>query len=421
MQTPWFIPRIGTAFLIFLVLVSLGSCVLLPSNKVIIWTDRPEFALYAEYFNNSQDKYKAEIRYFESPAQKLTEAGDYPDIVAASWLKSVSLRGFFKVLDSVFSKDGLAESAFYSRLLSMGKIDKYQYLIPVSFNIPAAVFAQNYTRSLSNPFTIEMEELKMRSQAFNSVTNGVYTKMGFSLSSNEEFLFIATILLGASFREASPVAWDSQALENSILWLKKWIAEANTSVQTEDDFAFKYFYEPPDKLVNSGRILCTCMDSSRLFTLPEERRMNLDFRWISAKEIIPLDEWNVFYGIHKKTRAFKAAKAFTRWFFTDETQRLLLEAARSKRLNETSFGISGGFSAMRTVTEHVFPQFYPDLLGRMPPESYLSPGNTLPRNWMAIKGRVILPYIRERIRYANRDEVRSLERRLSDWYRLNRD
>jgi hypothetical protein len=40
---------------------------------------------------------------------------------------------------------------------------------------------------------------------------------------------------------------------------------------------------------------------------------------------------------------------------------------------------------------------------------------------MTIKERDILPYLRERIRHENRDEVRPLERRVADWYRLNRD
>ena len=413
--------KIGRAFLILMVPLVLGSCVFGGSNKVVIWTDRPEFALYGEYFNASQDKYKVEIRYFESPAHKLTEPGDYPDIVAASWLKSASVRAFFKPLDSLFKKDGLKRSDFYPRLLSMGYIDKRQYLIPVSYNIPAMIFARDINQILSNPFTVEMEEIKERSKAHNVISDGVYSRMGFSLSSNNEFLFIAAILFGTSFREASPIAWDSQALEQSILWVKRWIEEANISIQVEDDFAFKYFYDPPDKLVNSGRILFTFMDSSSFFTLPEERRTNLDFRWIAEREMIPLNEWDVYYGIHKKTKASKAATAFTKWFFTSETQRQLLDVAKNSRLHETSFGIAGGFSAMKTVTEQVFPQFYPALLGRMPPESFLSPPNILPRNWSAIKERAILPYLRDRIRHPTREEVRSLERRISDWYRLNRE
>jgi len=189
----------------------------------------------------------------------------------------------------------------------------------------------------------------------------------------------------------------------------------------EDDFAFKYLYDPPDRLVRSGRILYTHMDSSSFFTLPEERQANLDFRWLAAKGTIPVDESSVYYGIHRKTKALKAAEAFTVWFFSADTQRQLMEAARSKRLHETSFGIAGGFSSVKYVTEQIFPQFYPALLGHMPPENFLSPANILPRNWMTIKERIILPYLRDRIRYSSGEDVRPLERRISDWYRLNRE
>ena len=418
MKKSRFVFRLALALAV--ILASLTSCGF-GTGRAVLWTDRPEFAFYGEYFNASQDKYKVEVRYFESPAQKLTEPGEYPDIVAASWLKSASTRASFKTLDFIFSKDGLSRSSFYPRLLSLGSIDKHQYLLPVSFNIPTMVFAREFSQNPSNPFTIELEEIKEQGKAYNVETKGVYTRIGFSPLANDEFLFIAAILFGAGFRESAPIAWESQALEHAVTWIQKWIAEANTNVQMEDDFIFKYFYDPPDKLVSSGRVLYVYMDSSRFFTLSEERRMNLDYRWLAAKEVIPLDEWSVYYGIHKKAKSGKAAEAFTRWFFKTETQRLLLEAGKSKKLNETSFGIAGGFSAMRSVTEQIFPQFYPDLLGHMPPDNFLSPPNILPRNWMTIKERVILPYLRERIRHSNREEVRPLERRISDWYRLNRE
>jgi hypothetical protein len=40
---------------------------------------------------------------------------------------------------------------------------------------------------------------------------------------------------------------------------------------------------------------------------------------------------------------------------------------------------------------------------------------------MAVKEKVILPYLKDRVRYAGTGEIRSLERRIADWYRLNRD
>jgi hypothetical protein len=161
------------------------------------------------------------------------------------------------------------------------------------------------------------------------------------------------------------------------------------------------------------------MDSAAFFTQAPERRENLDFRWIAGDETIPLDEGAVFYGVSKAGRAQKAAEAYTRWFFSPETQRFLLEESINKRLSENSFGIGGGFSALRTVTEQIFPQFYPALLGHIPPESYLSPPNILPRNWAGLKERVILPYLHDRIRGKEGEDARSLERRISDWSRLN--
>ena len=408
------------SIILILVLAAFGACSSRAGERLIIWTDNPEFALYSEYFNASQGKYKAEVQYYESPAQKLTESGDFPDIVAASWLKNALTRSTFRTLDSLFSGDGLKRPSFYQNLLSLGEIDNHLYLLPVSFNIPVMIFARDYNHALLNPFTIEMEEIKERSLAFNTASGSVYSKMGFSPLSNDEFLFITTVIFDAGFREAAPLAWNPTAIEQAVSWIQTWISEVNTSIQMEDEFVFKYFYDPPDKLVNSGRVLYVYMDSARFFTLPEERRVNLDFRWFASKENIPLDEKTVYFGIHRKSKAVKAAKAFAKWFFNAETQKLLLDAVKDKGLNDMTFGLSGGFSSMKTVTEQIFPLYYPGLLGHMPPENSLSVPNALPRNWMLIKERIILPYLRERIRSPNRDTVRPLERRLNDWYRLNR-
>jgi hypothetical protein len=409
------------AFILLFPVLFLNSCAFRSSAVAVLWTDRPEFALYAEYFNTSQDLYKIETRYFESPSQKLTENEELrPDLVAGSWLKSVSTRSFFRPLDGLFKQDRMSRGAFYQRLLDLGNIDGKQYLLPVSFNIPALVFARDKGDQLSNPFTATLEEIKTLGKSFNVENGGGYSRMGFSPAWDDDFLFISAALFGASFREDSPLDWDNEALERALSYIEAWIDEANMGIQAEDDFTFKYFYDPPSKLAVNGRILFFYMSSSDLFTLPQERRANLDFRWIAGEETIPLSEDMVYVGIYRHTRAKKAAEAFTRWFFQEDTQRFFLEEARDKRLNETRFGIANGFSALRTVTEEVFPQFYTGLLGHIPPGSFLSPPNILPRNWTAMKEQVILPYLHDRIRSGNRSGLRSLDRRLGDWNRLNR-
>ncbi|GHV25562.1 lipoprotein [Spirochaetia bacterium] len=403
-----------------LLLLLLSSCAK-SSTTAVLWTDRPEFALYAEYFNAAQGDYKIETRYFESPARQLTDKDSSPpDIVAGNWLKSAATRSLFRPLDKFFKKERLSRESFYPPLLALGNIDGKQYLLPVAFNIPTLIFARDKGEILSNPFTLGLEEAKALGKSYNVETKGVYSRMGFSPSWDDDFLFVNAVLGGASFREASPLTWDNDALERSLAYVESWIREANTDIQAEDDFSFKYFYDPPAKLVTSGRVLFFYLPSSVLFTLSQEQRANLDFRWIAGEDTIPISEDMVYYGIYRHSRAQKAAEAFTLWFFREETQRLFLEEGKNKRLLETRFGIANGFSALRTVTEQVFPQFYPSLLGHMPPGSFLSPPNILPRNWIAIKERVILPYLHDRIRATGRGDVRSLDRRLSDWNRLNR-
>jgi ABC-type glycerol-3-phosphate transport system substrate-binding protein len=400
---------------------ALGSCGEEPGTAAVLWTGRPEFAVYAEYFNSTQDMYKVEVRYFDSPSQELTRTVEYPDIVAGNWLKSAATRTFFSPLDRLFKNKILNEDDFYPRLFALGKIENRQYLLPVSFNIPALVFVRDNGSLLSNPFTIDLEEIKRLGMQYNQETGGLYSRMGFSPAWNDEFLFLTAKLFNTGFREASPLAWDSGALEEAMVYTQKWIEEANTSFQQVDDFTFKYFYDPPAKLLLSGHILFTYMGSAELFTMAQERRSALDFRWIIRDSSISLNEDTVYYGICKRGRAKKAAEAFTRWFFSGETQMLLLETSRNKRMNESSFGIGGGFSALRSVTEQIFPRFYPGLVGHIPPEDYLVPPNVLPQNWTVLKEKVILPYMHDRIRHNSREDVSPLERRIGEWTRLNRN
>jgi hypothetical protein len=385
-----------------------------------IWTDRPEFALYGEYFNNSQNQYKVTVRYFEFPSAELEKPGPKPDIVAGSWLKNASTGTRFKSLNNLFGAQKLSRSVFYQRLLAAGRIDNDQYLLPVSFNLPALIISRDRASELSNPFTIGFDEVKRLSKSYNTENRGAYTRMGFSPLWDDNFLFVTPVLLGAAFREAAPLAWDAAALDSSIDYIYNWTHEINTNHQAEEDFTFKYFIEPQERLVQSGRILFSYMESGGLFTLSESSKNNIDFRWIMEQNKIPIAENLVYLGIPKKGKAQKASKAFIQWFFLTETQRRLMEYSRANRINETIFGICGGFSSLTPVTEQIFPRFYPELFGRMPPSEFLTVHNNLPADWAVIKERIVLPYIHERAGKKTTDDVYPLEKQLADWIKINK-
>jgi hypothetical protein len=384
-----------------------------------IWTDRPELAFYGEYFNTVQNQYKVSVRYVEFPIAELSRTNS-PDLIVASWLKNSSTRTNFKILDNIFGTNRLSRNNFYPRLLAVGRIDRDQYLLPVSFNIPALIFSRDREQDLSNQFTIGFDEIKILSKDFNTQSRGSYTHLGFSPLWNDNFLLTVAVLFGASFREAELLVWDSTALEHSMLFINEWTNEINTSNQAEEDFTFKYFFEPPERLIKSGRILFSYMESNELFLLNDESKSILDFRWIMDKDRIPITEDTVYLGIPRWAKSDRAARAFIMWFFNTQNQRLLLEYSRANRINENIFGICGGFSALSTVTEQVYPLFYPELLGRMPPSEHFMQPNILPENWVVIKERVILPYLHDRARSENPNEITPLERRISNWVRLNR-
>jgi hypothetical protein len=408
---------------IFLFAIFLTSCT--GTRTAEIWTDRPEFALYGDYFNASQNQYKVTVKYFESPAAELGKTGReritrYPDIIVASWLKNEATGTHFRSLDYMLGARKLSRTIFYPRLLAVGRIDRNQYLLPVSFNIPALVFKKDIESELSNTFTIGFDEIKRLSKEYNRESGGSYTRMGFSPLWDDHFLMLTAILHGAAFREASPLAWNADILDVSMQFIYNWTTEINTNNQSEEDFTFKYFFEPPERLIQSGRILFSHMESNTLFTLSEESKANLDFRWIMENSRIPIKEDAVFLGMPKRATSLKASRAFIQWFFRVENQRRLLEYSKFNRINEIVFGICDGFSAIIPVTEQIFPRYYSNLLGRMPPAEYLMAPNLLPANWAEISERVVLPYLNERARASSAEETYSLERRLTDWQRLNR-
>jgi ABC-type glycerol-3-phosphate transport system substrate-binding protein len=421
---------------VFFGALSILSCSFFEQERIILWTDVPEFALYAAAFNASQTKYKVETHYFELTAKKLSSTVEQPDIVVGRWLKSASTRYLFKPLDWLLKDNSLDSSIFYPKLLELGVIDNEQYLLPVSFNVPALVFTQDNSALLRSYFTINLEEAKELGKVYNAIGGGVYTRIGFSPNWDDDFLFVSAALFNTDFREGDPLAWDSAALKRALEYNRAWIAEANTSIQAVDDFTFKYFFEPPVKLTLQGRICFAYMNSAEIFTLDYDQQANLDFRWLAEKEHIPLSEDTVYFGIYQQGNIGKGAEVFTEWFFQIETQRQLLENNKKQQLNTILFGIAGGFSALRNVTEEVFPRFYPSLLGHIPPDDFLTPPNILPQNWLTIKERVILPYMHE---YINRksdgvedieeangavsspiQEILPLEDRIADWHRINK-
>lgn len=399
---------------------SLASCAAPAAASASIWTDVPEFAQYAELFNAEHSAYRIEASYQADLPGALLTRKDKPALAVGRGLKASSLRFTFQSMDRLFTDLRLSQAAFYPELLKLGKQDGRQIYLPVSFNMPAMVFRQDNLPAATG-FFLSMEDVRSLGKAYNR-SQGASTRMGFSPRWNPEFLYLYASLYGAAFREGKPLAWNEANLQKAISSARDWVLEANGSASAEDDFQFKYLYNPGERSVAEGRILFSYHDSDDLFLLPEEKRSSLDFRWIARGGKVPVCEDIPYLALCRGAKGSRAAETFIAWFFREDTQRRILEQAKAFRTMEISFGIAGGFSSLRQVNEKSFPSFYPALVGHLPPAESLDTPPILPREWPALKAGVVLPLLEEYCSEAPGSPLPSqqeVQRRIQEWLKEN--
>lgn len=407
-------------FLFLLVILFVISGCSARNQVAVIWTNSVDFISYAEKFNSSQNEWKVVVKYKESPSQALVLEQEKPDIVISPWLKSRETRSYFTTLDYLFSELDLDRSIFYKELLELGKIQGFQYLLPVNFNLPAVIFKNDGNNFSQSKFILSLDEIKKTSKEYNVKKGDVYTRMGFVPSAYPEFMYLTTVLFGSGYEEGGKLfSWNQENLDKGISYIKDWITEANTSFTAEQDFVFKYFYNPAYNLVMDGRILLAYTTSRELFTYSLGKLSNLDYRWITLNGEVPVLEDMLYLGICKEGKNRRAARAFVTWFFNEETQKNLLENSKNLSLMNTSFGIAGGFSSIKNINDKVLPGFYPVLLGHLSQLENIIVPNVLPSNWVTLKTRIILPFIKDKIISEETDKIIPMETRIDIWLREN--
>lgn len=367
-------------------------------NRIVIWTSNSEFAQYIELFNKTHKSEKAVLVYKENPALSLPPAKDElaPDIIVGSWLRNDAPQKNFKNLNYLFNNKKLTSDIFYPQLLESGKKHNIQYLLPVSYNLPAIIFANYNKNNVSDSYILSFNQIRSTAAAYNTKNaKGAYTKIGFTPLNNSDFLYLATKLNDVNFHEEKKrIVYDEEKLKQTAIALKEWVEKENGSSQIEEDFAFKYLFMPTYRQVTSDRTLFSYMTSDQLFKVMKNQNLGIDYRWIVEDKKIPIEDSFIMMGIYSKASNQIGATEFISWFFQSENQRAILERKENLNLDVEQFGIAGGFSAVRDVTEHVLPLYYTELLTNLPPAPMLSVPQKLPARWENYKDLVVESYIK---------------------------
>ncbi len=388
-------------------------------DRIVIWTSCREFAQYIELFNRQHKDNCAILIYKENPALSLPPAKDEnpPDIIVGSWLRTESPQKSFKSLDYLFDTKKLSSEVFYPQLLDSGKRKNTHYLLPVSFNLPAVIFSTENKELIPDNYSLSLEQLRQTSSAFNEKNKKeAYTKIGFTPLGNNDFLYLVAKMKGADFREEKgEIVWNSQALQNSVSTLRDWVYKENTSPQIEEDFTFKYLFMPYYRQVSSGRTLYAYTTSDSLFKILKEQDLSVDYRWVVEDNSIYIKDSLTMLGIYKDARNQVGATEFISWFFQSENQRNILEAKENMHLETDLFGIAGGFSSLRDVTEHVLPIYYNQLLTNLPPAQMLTVPQRLPARWESYRTLVVEPYLKAAVTSSNGETAPSLQDFEKEW------
>lgn len=389
----------------------LSGCSLLGNDVATLWTNQPEMAAYVELFNTSQKRYKIEIAYRAAPAQSLSAAHVVPDLVIGDRISSTNIVGMFRPLGAVLGNGGIDATLFYKDLLSTGRYEGRQYLLPVSFDLPVMLYAEAKNQSKDTGATLK--KILADSTEFNKKSTKSFEVMGFSPLWSPDFLFTTSELLGADFHQTSRgnLAWNDQKLHLAIGEMRKWVKEIDGGPAAESTFRNKYLYDPVYKLLDSGRILYYYTTLTDYFKIPESKRKSIGFKWLEDGSRIPVIENVLYVGVPAHSHNKGAADAFLKWFFKPETQSQLLDVSHYERIK--TFGIGGGFSSLSVVNERDFPQYYPTLLGKIPSTGSLDYPKSLPSDWSDLKANVIIPWMRDEV--LAQGAVQPLQERLKAW------
>ena len=407
--------RIGFSFaipVIAIIAMVSGCGALSNSGTAVLWTNKSEIAAYIELFNTEQNSYKIEVVYKNNPSIALKNESSAPDIVIGENLNNGELSKFFSSLDNQIEKEIINTKEIYPELLKLGQREDKQFLLPVSFCLPAIIFRSEDIIPLADSFIITLDGIRSLSTSFGK-ENRDLSRTGFSPRWQPEMSYIVAYLFGAGFHETPEglPAWNDFRLIEAIDFIRNWTIEINGGIEAENAFVEKYMYDPGYKLVNSGRIRFYYTDICDFQIIPAEIRDSLDFTWLSDGTRIQVGDQILYMGMTKQAKNRRAAAALISWFFMPETQSRLLESAQFSRMRV--FGIAGGFSSLEVVNTSSLPRYFPFLLGHVPGAESLKFPSPLPVSWPAMKRDVVFPWLLEIS--GTGEQIESLAERLRTW------
>ncbi len=391
MKTSFSLTLLGVALV-----ASLTMCTNTTSQPLTVWTSEPQIADYFDWYNANVDGSPVEVLPVEpgSAYQRLRRGERSPDLIIDRHMLKADAPTRYASLNEVIEN---RRNDFYGPLLAAGRADDTFHLVPLSFDVPAVMFAEAWDPPQDERRLIDLGELREAAGAFNETADGRPVRMGYSPIWQESFALATVNAFGSRFRRGPDIMplWSQDAVEQAVSFMRTWSTETNAGPASERDFQRRYLVAPGNRSVQEGRTGFWYTTAAEFFSMPEQEIATLDVRWLTREGILDVNDYIRWAAIPADSDRVDSARALLRWLLSDQTQLQLIE--RSFEHRESAFGFAGGFSSIQYVNERYLSETHPELTGRVPGESQLRRPVVEHPLWPSLGHEVIVPWLRESV------------------------
>ncbi|MFP4211506.1 MAG: hypothetical protein ACLFR8_09705, partial [Alkalispirochaeta sp.] len=388
------VPRILIASVVAVTM--LVGCSERQEGPLTVWSNDPDTAFFVERYNLDAEE-PIHLRYVENLSEALTQERAGADVVIGRWVNTPTVnRLMLPVAEHVVPRERPSDPADADpRRRGVAIPESFSGIstawVPLAYTLPAVVYATDRTY-LAEPFAVSFPDLVDATEG--PITAGDPPPPVFAPAADTAGIYAVYRSLGfetTTTAEGAPT-WRQEDLERSIGIVTDWTTDHFGSPEAEQSYIEEFLYDPPLRLLETGRIALVYRNSASLFTWSFFEDHRFDFRWLATPEgPIRINEDIVYVGIPANSSRRDEAVDFVQWITAPSVQVELIRQKSEAGID--TFGFFGGFSTIPEVNTEIAATLYPRLADRVPAPGILLPPKVHPRYWNEAIHQIVAPFL----------------------------
>ncbi|MEM5947394.1 hypothetical protein WKV44_02445 [Spirochaetia bacterium 38H-sp] len=334
--------------------------------SIRVLTNIEQTTLWAELFMAEHPMEKVELVFEDDISLYLSQHNDIDLVITDTTLE----HSYF--LPYPNKNNRIADGKrFYSGILKMpGNSDGIKFF-PISFDLPIFVAKKDSFTDYSDGILIDIKSAKKMAAEKTMIKNNKLKDPVFFPVFSDDFIMDSLHLFKVNFVKANnnKIIWDNRELEAFTDFIADWYIASKTDYTIAKNYGDKYLRLPQEQCILQDRTGMMYMRLSDFFSIREESREKLDFKFLSGDSIVPATGRLVYAAVPVRSKKQDISELFLNWLFDQDTQKRIIEYTKEQGL--PFFGMAGGLSSITEISEAVFPIAYRELAGKIPESEHI--------------------------------------------------